>query len=128
MAWGALIGAGLGAAKQYEDRKAAQRARQQEAQIAQWSPWTGMQGQRTQDPSLMGNVGYGALTGGMMEQQMGKPEQAPAGQNAMPSINEAQSSNYNTNPTTYSLSPYQSNMQNPGQKMDIQTWLALQPR
>jgi len=59
--WGAILGAALGAAKHNQDRKAAQRARQQEAQIAQWSPWTGMQAQRVQDPSLIGNVGYGAF-------------------------------------------------------------------
>ena len=126
--WGAILGAALGAAKHNQDRKAAQRARQQEAQIAQWSPWTGMQAQRVQDPSLIGNVGYGALTGGMVEQQMGAPKQQPAGMNDIPVINQAQSSNYNTSPSSYSLSPYQSNMQYPGQKMDINTWMALQGR
>ena len=89
-----LGGAGLGLLKQFEDQKAADRARKQEASIAQWSPWTGMAAQRIADPSLLGNVSQGALTGAAMGQGISRDQ----GQQQMMMNQQAQmNSMYNPN-------------------------------
>lgn len=76
--WGALAGAGLGAL-QYGDKK-----RQQEhnrmvaAETARYSPWTGMRPQPVgDDPSLLGTLGQGALSGASFGQQFGGAAPAP---------------------------------------------------
>lgn len=64
-----LAGAALGAAKtQFIDKPAADKRREYEARTAELSPWTGLQAQYVQDPSVLG----GAMKGGMMGLQMGQ--------------------------------------------------------
>ena len=62
---GALVGGGVGLLKQSSDQKAADRERMLNAQMMLHSPWTGMKPQQlvTQDPSLLGNITQGALSG-----------------------------------------------------------------
>lgn len=68
---GLIAGGGLGLLKSAEAQKAAQRERQVQAQMARYSPWTGMQGHSVQDPSMLGNVSQGALSGAMLGQSLG---------------------------------------------------------
>lgn len=74
----ALIGAGLGLGKGVLDTKKEAKDRQMEAQIAQWSPWTGLAAQRPGRADVIGSTMQGGLTGAMMGQAMGKGGAAPA--------------------------------------------------
>ena len=65
---GLLIGGGLGFAKGQGDIEAAKNARQREAEIARWSPWTGLAPQRVEQPSPI----YSAMQGGLAGMQFGK--------------------------------------------------------
>lgn len=69
------VGAGLGALKNIGDQQAANNQRKAQAEIQRWSPWTGMQGQMVQDPSLMGNIATGTAIGS----QLNKMAPASAG-------------------------------------------------
>lgn len=61
------LGAGVmaGSLKNMEGQNKADKQRQAQAEIQRWSPWTGLQGQQVQDPSLMGDLATGAALGGM---------------------------------------------------------------
>ena len=82
LALASAIGAGLGAMQAGEEKKAAKRARKQEAEIAKWSPWTGVAPQRVQEgPGTMGRAIQGGLSGAMfgsmLGQSMGQSSPAP---------------------------------------------------
>lgn len=68
---GLLAGAGLGLGKGMLDQEKEKRQRKQEAQIAAYSPWTGMGATRPQEADTMGAVMQGGMTGAMMGQMMG---------------------------------------------------------
>lgn len=60
---GAGAGALLGLYKNQEAKKQAERDRRTQAQIAAYSPWTGMQAHSVSDPSMTGDVLQGTATG-----------------------------------------------------------------
>ena len=67
----ALIGGGVGLAKsEIFDRPQAQRDRRMAAETMRYSPWTGMQPEKVKEADPLGNVMQGAMTGGMMGQNM----------------------------------------------------------
>jgi hypothetical protein len=71
MWWIPLAMAGAGAIKGQKEEAQAKRDRQMEAEIARWSPWTGMQPQRVHDgPGVMGNAIQGATSGLSMMQNV----------------------------------------------------------
>lgn len=56
--------AAAGAIKGYADQRAAGKKRAAEAEIARWSPWTGMAAQRVDDgPGIIGGAIQGGLQG-----------------------------------------------------------------
>jgi len=59
----AIIGAAMGAQKNSAERQANRGKRERESEIARWSPWTGMQGQRIDDNAIMGDIMKGGLAG-----------------------------------------------------------------
>lgn len=65
-----IIGAAIGAGKQYLDQQEADRQRALNAQLARYSPWTGMKPGAVANPNAAENIGGGALTGFMMNQNM----------------------------------------------------------
>lgn len=58
----ALVGAGLGAYKGHQDKKAHQKDKELAAATTRYSPWTGMKGQIT---TRDGNMAGGAVKGGL---------------------------------------------------------------
>ena len=69
---GLLAGAGLGLVKgELIDRPKEKRQRKQEAEIARYSPWGGMQAQRVQEADPFGSMMQGGMAGGMMGSQFG---------------------------------------------------------
>ena len=95
------IGAALGAAKNIGDQQAASSNRKAQAEIQRWSPWTGMQGQMVQDPSLMGNIATGTAIGSQLGKMapgsaLGTPEAA-----GLPKAAEYASST--PNPNSFSI-------------------------
>lgn len=90
-------GAGLGAAKYYlNDKDQEKRDRQQQAEIARYSPWTGMKPESVQSASLFND----ALQGGTMGMGMGQSMDAANAQEAMNAkqggLIDAQSNYYNS--------------------------------
>lgn len=72
MIWLPIAMAAAGAAKGMLDEKAAAKKRAAEGQIAQWSPWTGMQAQRVDNgPGVLGGAMQGGLAGASLMQAMG---------------------------------------------------------
>lgn len=71
----AAIGAGLGLAKsELVDRPRSERERRREAEIARWSPWTGMAANRPADADAVGNMMTGGMTGGLLGQGMAQTD------------------------------------------------------
>jgi len=69
------IGAGVGLLKsEFVDRPRADRERRREGQIAQWSPWTGMQPNRVSEADPMGLMMQGGMTGAMLGQGMARTD------------------------------------------------------
>lgn len=68
---GLLAGTGLGFLKGQGDIEAARAARQREAEIARWSPWTGIAPERVGQPSPMNSALQGALAGAQFGKQFG---------------------------------------------------------
>lgn len=80
-----VIGAGLGALKNLEANQMASKNRQTQSAIARYSPWTGMQPQNVQDPSIIGDVLQGGTAGAMFGQGMaGAAPQADPGSMTSP--------------------------------------------
>lgn len=73
-----VAGAGLGALQYGQKKKEAAKQRELQAEIARWSPWSGMQAntQGTQDPNLVGEVLTGATGLGGFGQSLGQYGQA----------------------------------------------------
>lgn len=96
--WGALAaGAGLGVAKHYlADKPAAERNRATQAEVARYSPWTGMKPTPVEDPSLFNS----ALQGGTMGASLGQGMDAADAQEAMQAqqggLVDAQTNYYNS--------------------------------
>lgn len=69
---GLLAGAGVGLLKGgVLDKNKEKRQRKQEAEIARYSPWTGMQAQRVQEADPLGSAMQGAMGGAMLGQGLG---------------------------------------------------------
>ncbi len=66
-----LIGAGLGVAKGIKDQQAEKRDRKTQAEMARWSPWTGVQAQPVKKADMMGSIMQGGMAGASMGQMMG---------------------------------------------------------
>lgn len=81
---GLLAGAGTGLGKGLLDQEKEKRNRKMEAQIAAYSPWSGMGAQRVQEADTLGAVMQGGMTGAMMGQMMGGGSAGAAGANAAP--------------------------------------------
>lgn len=77
-----LIGAGVGVGKGYLDQGRAARQRQTEAEIARWSPWTGIQAQRPQEADILGSGLQGAFAGASFGQQFGGADKAASAANS----------------------------------------------
>lgn len=90
------VGAGLGAAKYEQDRRNADRQRQSESTIAAYSPWTGMQAQRVNDPDFMASTLQGASTGASLGQSMENADAAKALQASQVGMNNAAADYYQT--------------------------------
>ena len=104
-----LAGAGLGAVRSMQQEQQAKQDRKREAEIARWSPWSGMQAQRVGTPDYMDNIMQGGLTGAMMGQAMKRGKTADptssdmAGEAGM--AGDPNAVNYNgSNPNA--MSPY----------------------
>ena len=110
----AIIGAAMGAQKNSADRQANRGKRERESEIARWSPWTGMQGQRIDDKAIMGDIVKGGLAGASFGQGLGKGGGGGGGGGAQPPVQAP----------NQSVDPYQQMYQNrmPGQKTDFDTW------
>ena len=78
MPFGGLLTAGLvagGGAKYFlEDKPRANAERRAAAETIRYSPWTGMSPQPISNPSLLGNLSQGALTGVAAGQMAGGAE------------------------------------------------------
>jgi hypothetical protein len=73
MFWMPLLGAGLGALQYQEQSKQAEAQRRLAATTAAYSPWTHLTPDlNIKDPSMLGTVGQGALTGAMMGAAVGE--------------------------------------------------------
>jgi len=75
---GLLAGAGLGFLKGQGDVENAKEARKREAEIARWSPWTGLAPQRVEPGNVMYSAMQGGLTGAQFGKQFGKEKAATA--------------------------------------------------
>jgi hypothetical protein len=76
--WIPLAMMAAGAAKGGLDQKAAAKKRKAEAEVARWSPWTGMSAQRVEDgPGVLGGAMQGGVSGLDMMQKMGGSTQSP---------------------------------------------------
>ena len=72
MTLAALIGAGVGTLKAKEKQSQADAKRKLAATVATYSPWTGMTPDFDfRDPSFMGEIAQGALTGALLGQNWG---------------------------------------------------------
>lgn len=89
------VGAALGAAKYEQDRKKAERQRETEGTVAAYSPWTGMQAQRVQDPDLLGSVLGGASAGAGMGQSVDAAGASDAMNAKQGGLIDAQTNYYN---------------------------------
>lgn len=69
---GLLIGGGTGLLKGMSDAEQAKHQRQVEAEIARYSPWTGMTPQRVAQPNVIDPAMQGALAGMAMGKQFPK--------------------------------------------------------
>jgi hypothetical protein len=78
IAIGLLAGAGLGFLKGQGDVENAKEARKREAEIARWSPWTGLAPQRVEPGNVMYSAMQGALTGAQFGKQFGGEKAATA--------------------------------------------------
>ena len=67
-----LAGMGLGALKGSEDQKAWKKQTEIEAEKERWSPWTGVHGQSSAQPGMIGPVLQGGLSGAMIGTSLGK--------------------------------------------------------
>ena len=103
-----LAGAGLGAVRSMQQEQQAKQDRKREAEIARWSPWSGMQAQRVGSPDYMGNIMQGGMTGAMMGQAMGGGSGAGAGGQGM-----AGEAGMAGNPNAVNYSGAQPNSMNP---------------
>lgn len=63
---GLLVGAGSGILRGIGQKEEAREARKREAEIAKWSPWTGMEAQRVANPNTFDPIMQGALVGAAM--------------------------------------------------------------
>lgn len=73
--WPAIAMAALGAAQYYDQSKKADNQRKLQAETARYSPWTNMQANTNiLEPSLIGTVGSGAVSGMQMNQSMNADE------------------------------------------------------
>jgi hypothetical protein len=81
MWWLPLAMMGAGAAKGALDQRQAGRQRKAEAEIARWSPWTGMQAQRVDDgPGILGGAMQGGVSGlGLMQGMSSGSSSRPIG-------------------------------------------------
>lgn len=99
MVWPLVIGAAIGAAKQYGDQKEAARQRDVQAQIARFSPWTGMGANSSiANPNAVQNVGGGLLAGMQMQQSMNAADQAQKTAAAQEAASAAQTNYYDSLP------------------------------
>jgi hypothetical protein len=71
LAIAAIIGAGMGLLRGMQQQKQEAKDRVMEAEIARWSPWTGMAAQRPKRADMMGSVMQGGLAGASFGQQFG---------------------------------------------------------
>ncbi len=90
------VGAALGAAKYKQDEEKAKRQRETEGTIAAYSPWTGMQAQRVEDPNLLGSMLGGASTGASMGQSFDTAANADAMNEKQGGLIDAQTNYYNS--------------------------------
>lgn len=65
-----LVGAGLGVGKGLLDQQKEKRDRELQAQIAMWSPWTGMAPQQVQEADVLGSAMQGGMSGAALGQNM----------------------------------------------------------
>lgn len=64
---GLLAGAGIGAVKGgVLDRQKEERQRQRDAELARWSPWSGIGPQGIQEADMLGSTMQGAMGGAML--------------------------------------------------------------
>ena len=72
----AMMGAGalMGALQTKQQHEEAKRQAKLQAEVARYSPWTGMKPQMVSGPNAMGNLMQGALTGAAMAQQFKAPQ------------------------------------------------------
>lgn len=83
MTLGLLIGGGTGLLKGMSDAEAAKHQRKVEAEVARWSPWTGMKPERVGAVNVLNPVMQGAFLGAMMGNQFPAGEaEAAAGETA----------------------------------------------
>jgi hypothetical protein len=66
------------------DKKQEEADRRQAAEMARWSPWTGMQPNQISRANLLGSTMQGGMAGAMMG-DLGGPEAAPEGGAALTS-------------------------------------------
>lgn len=71
---GLLAGGGLGLGKGLLDQQREKKDRAAQAEIARWSPWTGMQAQPVQRADMLGSVMQGGTSGAMMGQGVGNQQ------------------------------------------------------
>jgi hypothetical protein len=66
-----LAGAAVGLARGYADQQREKKDRQTQAEIARYSPWTGMGPSPVKPADMLGSTMQGAMGGAMMGQAMG---------------------------------------------------------
>ena len=87
---GLLTGAGLGVLRGQAQKEEAAAAREREAEIARWSPWTGLKPERVGQPNTWDPIMQGALAGAAFGKQFptafggGGAESAAAGTTPSP--------------------------------------------
>lgn len=119
MLWAIPVGmAALGAVKGEQDRQQARNDRKMEAEIARWSPWTGMQAQRVRDNSSpLGGALQGGVGGlGIMQafQNSGMGSQGASASSGTPLAGEAYNGdNASMQPTQEDMYQQQLNQKSP---------------
>lgn len=102
----AVIGGGIGLGKGILDQQREAKDRQMAAEIARWSPWTGMQTPMPKRADVLGSTMQGAMGGAMMGQNIAKAQSLQGAKPSVPTSDGISDDEWSdTPPPEYSINP-----------------------